>query len=58
VSGQIQHVAGMRNSKLIIAINKDEEAPLVKIADYAIVDDLYKVVPALVAAVQKMRNGG
>jgi electron transfer flavoprotein alpha subunit len=58
VSGQIQHVAGMRNSKLIIAINKDEEAPLVKIADYAIVDDLYKVVPALVAALQKMRNGG
>lgn len=57
VSGQIQHVAGMRGSKLIIAINKDEEAPLVKISDYAIVDDLYKVVPALVKEVQKIRGG-
>jgi len=57
VSGQIQHVAGMRGSKLIIAINKDEEAPLVKISDYAIVDDLYKVVPALTKEVQKIRGG-
>ncbi|HLE47428.1 MAG TPA: electron transfer flavoprotein subunit alpha/FixB family protein [Candidatus Thermoplasmatota archaeon] len=56
VSGQIQHVAGMRSSKLIIAINKDEEAPLVKISDYAIVDDLYKVVPALIEAVKKARG--
>jgi electron transfer flavoprotein alpha subunit len=53
VSGQIQHVAGMRGSKLIIAINKDEEAPLVKISDYAIVDDLYKVVPALINELKK-----
>ena len=57
VSGQIQHVAGMRGSKLIIAINKDEEAPLVKISDYAIVDDLYKVLPALIKEVQKVRGG-
>ncbi|HEX9815675.1 MAG TPA: electron transfer flavoprotein subunit alpha/FixB family protein [Candidatus Thermoplasmatota archaeon] len=57
VSGQIQHVAGMRGSKLIIAINKDEEAPLVKISDYAIVDDLYKVVPALINEVKKVRGG-
>jgi electron transfer flavoprotein alpha subunit len=56
VSGQIQHVAGMRGSKLIIAINKDEEAPLVKISDYAIVDDLYKVVPPLTAEVKKLRG--
>lgn len=56
VSGQIQHVAGMRGSKLIIAINKDEEAPLVKISDYAIVDDLYKVVPALINEVKKARG--
>lgn len=57
VSGQIQHVAGMRGSKLIIAINKDEEAPLVKISDYAIVDDLYKIVPPLIAAVKRLRTG-
>lgn len=56
VSGQIQHVAGMRGSKLIVAINKDEEAPLVKIADYAIVDDLYKVVPALTQEIRKLRG--
>lgn len=58
VSGQIQHVAGMRGSKLIIAINKDEEAPLVKISDYAVVDDLYKVVPPLIEAIRRLRNGG
>lgn len=56
VSGQIQHVAGMRGSKLIVAINKDEEAPLVKISDYAIVDDLYKVLPALIREVRKLRD--
>lgn len=56
VSGQIQHVAGMRGSKLIVAINKDEEAPLVKISDYAIVDDLYKVVPALIQEARKARG--
>lgn len=56
VSGQIQHVAGMRGSKVIVAINKDEEAPLVKISDYAVVDDLYKVVPPLIAAVKKLRG--
>lgn len=56
VSGQIQHVAGMRGSKLIIAINKDEEAPLVKMADYSIVDDLYKVTPALAREVRKLKG--
>jgi len=56
VSGQIQHVAGMRSSKIIVAINKDEEAPLVKISDYAIVDDLYKIVPAFIQAVKKARG--
>lgn len=57
VSGQIQHVAGMRGSKLIIAINKDEEAPLVKISDYAIIDDLYKIVPKLTEAIKKLGGG-
>ena len=56
VSGQIQHVTGMRGSKLIIAINKDEEAPLVQISDYAVVDDLYKVVPALIAAIKALKG--
>jgi electron transfer flavoprotein alpha subunit len=57
VSGQIQHVTGMRGSKLIIAINKDEDAPLVQISDYAIIDDLYKVLPAFIEAVKKIKNG-
>ncbi len=57
VSGQIQHVAGMRGSKIVVAINKDEEAPLVKMADYAVVDDLYKVLPAFIKEVEKLRAG-